>query len=216
MSMFPPDPGRRPSSRPLETWRDGPRLWSDWMQAELFERRTVMISGPIDDDVVGGLAAQLMTLDAAGDDPIHLHIDSTGGTLEATGALVDVMDLLGVPVHAHCVGRAEGPALVVLAVSDRRVASPHASLRLHEPPGEFQGRARDLEQWTEQRRRQLDQIRDRLAAATGQPADVLAADLERGRYLTPREAVERGFVDEIATPPAQVHHLRRHVGFRPQ
>ena len=73
-----------------------------------------------------------------------------GGTLEAAFTLIDVIDLLGVPVHATCIGRAEGAALGVLAVATRRLAIPHARLRLCEPTNAFAGRADDVASWAAQ------------------------------------------------------------------
>ena len=71
-----------------------------------------------------------MTLDATGDDPIQLHIDSPGGTLEAAMCLIDVIDLLGVELTATCIGQAAGPALGPLVVAHHRRATPHARFRL--------------------------------------------------------------------------------------
>ena len=54
----------------------------DVLRAQLFERRIVFLRGPLDDAVAGDIAAQLMTLDASGDEPVQLHVDSPGGPLE--------------------------------------------------------------------------------------------------------------------------------------
>ena len=42
---------------------------SDWLQSELYRRRTLHFSGPLDDESTGHLAATLMTMDADGDAP---------------------------------------------------------------------------------------------------------------------------------------------------
>src|SRR5215216_6134017 len=121
----------------------------DWVRTRLFEQRTVVVRGELHHEVVGQAAAELMTLDAEGDDTVQLHVDAHGGTYDTAFALVDVIDLLGVPVVATCVGRAEGPAVAVLAVADRRLATPHARFRLTEPREHFQGRAGEVEGWVE-------------------------------------------------------------------
>ena len=41
-----------------------------------------------------------MTLDASGDGAVDLQIDSSGGSTGAALALMDIVDLLGVPVRA--------------------------------------------------------------------------------------------------------------------
>ena len=63
-----------------------------------------------------------------------------GGTLEAALMIIDMIDLLGVPVHARCVGRAEGAAVGIVAVAPHRSATPHARFRLGLPDVAFAGR----------------------------------------------------------------------------
>src|SRR5262245_9396583 len=100
--------------------------WPDYLRARLFDGRVVRVSGDLDDRLATRVAAELMTLDASGDEAVRVLLDSGGGTLEAAMMLVDVIDLLGVPVHTTCVGRADGAAVGVLAVSHRRAIAAHA------------------------------------------------------------------------------------------
>lgn len=89
----------------------------------LFDQRVVFLWGRLDDTTASQLAAELMTLDATGDDPVQLQIDSPGGSLQAALCLVDVIDLLGVELTATCVGQAVGPG-------------PRAPGRGPSPPGD--------------------------------------------------------------------------------
>ncbi|PYO45617.1 MAG: ATP-dependent Clp protease proteolytic subunit, partial [Candidatus Rokuibacteriota bacterium] len=61
-----------------------------WLQEKLFERRIVFVTGRLDDALAGQAAAQIMTLDASGDDPIDVVLSSADGTLEAAFVLIDV------------------------------------------------------------------------------------------------------------------------------
>jgi ATP-dependent Clp protease protease subunit len=184
--------------------------------ARLFERRVVFLSGNLDESLASRVAAELMTLDGTGDEPVNLQIDCGGGTLEAAFVVMDVIDLLGVPVHATCAGRAEGPPVGVLAVASRRIAAPHARFRLTEPQSSFHGTASELTTWVGYHQRQLDRFYDRLSAATGRPARDIAADSRDGRYLDAEEARRAGLVDEIADREAEVYRWPpRGFGFRP-
>ena len=80
------------------------------LRARLFEQRIVSLRGTLDDEVAGLVCAELMTLDASGDSAITLFVDSGEATLSAAFSVMDTIDLLGVPVHATCMGRA-GPAV---------------------------------------------------------------------------------------------------------
>lgn len=207
---------REPKVPPLYVWRDGVTLWNEWARASLLERRTVLIDGPLDDELANRAASELMLLDADGDDPVAVRIDSDGGSLTAALTLIDVVDLLGVPVHATCVGRAIGPAFAVLAVAAHRTAAPHALLRLgDETPGR-EGRASDVLAFAEQYADQLAQLARRLAAASAVDEDTVAEMLRSRTRLSVDDARRLGFIDEIATPEARVLRFPRRVGYRPQ
>lgn len=188
----------------------------EWLRTRLFEQRTVVVRGPLTHELVGHAAAELMTLDAGGDETVHLHLDAHGGNYDTAFTLIDVIDLLGVPLVATCVGRVEGPAVGVLAVADRRLALPHATFRLTEPEGSFRGRASQLEGWLEAQARQREHFCDRLAGATRRPSTEVAAAIHAGRYLDVEEAIRFGLVDEVARRDGDVTSLPgQGFGFRP-
>jgi ATP-dependent Clp protease protease subunit len=171
----------------------------DVLRAQLFQRRIVFLRGPLDDNVAGDVAAQLMTLDASGDEPVQLHVDSPGGPLEPAFVLIDTIGLLGVPVHAVCVGRAEGGAVGVFAAAELRRAAPHARFRLSQPDEKVGGVARDIETWVTHKQRLLDEFHRHLAAASGRPFEQVEADTGAGRYLDASEAITYGLVHEVWT-----------------
>jgi len=188
-----------------------------WTQRQLFDRRMVLLSGALDDGVANRVGAALMTLDATGDSAVQLQIDSGDGTVDAALALTDIVDLLGVPVHATCVGQAAGPAVGVLAVCDQRTVSPHARLRLLEPTIDVQGNARQLQQLAAGHLDRMAMFWTRLSEATGTPVERLRHDASEGRFLSAQEAVAYGLADAVATPDARIHRLPgRSIGFGPR
>jgi ATP-dependent Clp protease, protease subunit len=172
---------------------------ADWLQAQMFECRIVLLSGRLDDLLATGVAAQLMTLDASGDESIRLHLNSGEGTLTAALTLMDTISAVGVPVEAICTGRAEGPALGVLAVASRRLAAPHSRLRLQDPGLLAEGTGDALSQALEQHRRQLDRFIQRVAEATRQPAERVEVDLASGRHFDAQEALVYRLIDALWT-----------------
>ena len=193
-----------------------PGEWADALRTRLFDHRTILVRGTLDDGVANQAAAELMTLDATGDSRITMHLDLSGGTLEAAFALMDVIDLVGVPVHALCVGRAEGAAVGVLAVATRRAGARHATFRLRDPTADVAGPASELARWAEHHRGQVQRFHERLAAAVHRPVARVATDCEAGAFLTAEQALAYGLIDEVATARGAVYPLPgRRVGFRP-
>ena len=187
------------------------------MRRLLFDRRIVTLTGRLDNEAANGVGAALMTLDATGDEPVSLQIDSGEGAVAAALTLMDVIDLLGVPVHAVCIGQAVGPAVGVLAVCHHRVVSPHSVIRLVEPRVELEGSAGQLEQMAALHLRQWRAFCSRLSEATGRPTEQLLHDAAQGRFLDAGEAVAYGLADVVATPDARMFRLPGPtLGFRPR
>ena len=59
----------------------------------LFDRRILLVHGALGDAKAGELSIALMTLDATGDDPITLQLDSADGTVDGALAVIDTIDL---------------------------------------------------------------------------------------------------------------------------
>jgi ATP-dependent Clp protease protease subunit len=169
---------------------------------ELFARRTVMVATELDDQTASRVAAELMTLDALGDDHIDLWVNCAGGTLEAALTVMDVIDLLAVPVHATCLGRADGPVVGVLTVADHRAAAPHSRLRFDAPRTTVSGRVGDVVAAADDLRRRRVDFCARIARATGQSPAWVDAALHDRRAFEPVEAVRAGLIDDIAAARA--------------
>jgi ATP-dependent Clp protease protease subunit len=189
--------------------------WADGIRASLFDRRVVLLSRRLDAETTNRVAAELMTLDALGDEPIELQIDCAEGELEAALSLMDVIDLVGVPVHATARGLVGGPAVGVLAVSAHRQATQHASFRLYEPKASFTGNAQDLAHWADHSLERSRLFCRRLAAAVHRAEEHVEADVAAGRFLSAEEALAYGLIDEIfaarrGEPPG------RPIGFAPR
>src|ERR1700738_1534174 len=61
-------PGPVPATR---VWMDPQADWQNQLYARLLDKRIVMATGNLDDDAATRLSAQLLTLDAEGDEPIR-------------------------------------------------------------------------------------------------------------------------------------------------
>ena len=119
----------RGPSTSLASRRPGPffdvtESLSDVLSRRLLAQRVVLLHGPLDDLSVTRVAAELMTLDAEGDDPVTLRVDCGEAALAPALTLMDVIELMGVPVRALCLGQVGGGAVGVVAVCAHRAAMP--------------------------------------------------------------------------------------------
>jgi len=166
----------------------------------LFEQRIVMAHGELDGEAATSLCAQLLTLDAERNEPIRLEVQGLTAGLADALTVMDVLDVLRVPVRAQAGGRIEGPALGVLAAAAQRRAYPNAVFVLSEPRLDFEGTADELASHEAQATGMLDALYRRLAEVTGREVDEIRADAWRRRHLTAAEAVEYRLVQGLASP----------------
>ncbi len=175
----------------------GPSL-PGWLEERLFDQRIVMVRGPLTQQTATGIAAALLTLDAAGPEPVQLHVASSGGELSAAHAVIDVIDAMAAPVHAVVTSEAGGAVLAVLAAAQQRSAYRHARFRLAEPRAAgVTGTADEVAAAAGQHLRELEEVVLRLVEVTGQTRSRIEDDLSSGRILSAGEARDYGLVDTV-------------------
>jgi ATP-dependent Clp protease, protease subunit len=167
------------------------------VRRRLLERRVVVVSGELDTTTATDVAAQLMLLDATGDEPIELHLSCPDADLDAALTLADTIELLGVEVRARATGRVGGAALAPYVAATVREASAHAVFVLHEPRAAFEGRAQDLEELARSHAERIEALWRRIASRAGRSVDEVRADAEHGRLFGAHEADDYGLVDRV-------------------
>ncbi len=191
--------------------------WSQSLAQRLFAQRVVLLSGPLDDMTASRVSAELMTLDAEGDEAVTLRIDCADGSLALALTLMDVIELLGVPVHALGMGQVGGPAVGVLSVCHHRASMPSTRFAWREPSTQFETRARDVEQWAQLRAGERRRFTDRVAEAVRRSPVEVAETFGRGVFMSAEEASDFGLVDEICRPKGAIHQMPdQQIGFRPR
>ncbi len=191
--------------------------WTQTLAQRLFEQRVVLLHGPLDDMSVARTSAELMTLDADGDEPVSLRVDCGDGSLGVALTLMDVIELMGVPVRALCLGQVGAAAAGVVAVCTHRASMPSTRFALREPTTQMEVHVRNAAQWAEMRTDERDRYCPRVAAAVKKPRDMVEQDLTRGLLMGAAEAVTYGLIDEVCRPEADIRRLPGPpIGFRPQ
>ena len=202
----PASPGRPPGG-PGAVTGDRRETLSEALAQRLLAQRVVLLHGPLDDLTVTRVSAELMTLDAEGDDPVTLRVDCGEAGLGPALTLMDVIELMGVPVRALCLGQVAGGAIGVVALCAHRAAMPSTRFSVCEPTTQMEAHVRNVAQWAELRAAERARFCERVGAAVGKRAEVVGDDLTRGLFLGAAEAVEYGLLDEVSRPEATIRRL---------
>lgn len=173
----------------------------------LLENRIILLQGEIYDGNANELVMKLLYLQSENRrKDIHFYINSPGGSVTATMAIYDTMQILSCPVATYCVGLAASGGAVLLAggAKGKRRILPHAKVMIHQPYGQVGGQVSDIEIQADEIIKTREVLNKILADHTGQPIERIAKDTDRDRYLSAEESKEYGLVDEILTKPPVV------------
>jgi len=167
----------------------------------LFDSRILFLKGPLEDDIADNLVAQLLALDAAGDEDITLYINSPGGIITGMFAIYDSMKLLRSTVNVRCIGLAASAGAFLLATgTGRRSATENARIMIHQPLGGARGTAKDIEIQAKNIVWIRERINEILAERTGQTLETIQKDTDRDYWMTAAEALDYGIIDEVIEP----------------
>ncbi|MFQ5667432.1 MAG: ATP-dependent Clp endopeptidase proteolytic subunit ClpP [Candidatus Binatia bacterium] len=175
--------------------------------SRLLKDRIVFLGTQVTDEIANLVTAQLLFLES--EDPerdIHFYINSPGGSITAGLAIYDTMQYIKPPVSTLCLGQAASMGAWLLAAGARgkRYALPHARIMIHQPllMGGMQGQASDIDIHAREILRVREQLNNILVKHTGQSLKKIEKDTDRDLFMTGKQAVEYGLVDEvIATRP---------------
>lgn len=173
--------------------------------SRLLKDRIVFLGGPIDDNVANLIIAQLLFLEAEDPDKdIHLYINSPGGVVTAGMAIYDTMNYIKPDVSTICVGSAASMGAVLLAsgAKGKRYALPHSRVMIHQPLGGVQGQASEIEIHAREILRMREELNGILAAQSGQSLERVAQDTDRDNFMSAKQALEYGLIDEVLSRKA--------------
>ncbi len=173
--------------------------------SRLLKDRIIFLGEEVTDVSASLIVSQLLFLES--EDPgkdISLYINSPGGSVTAGMAIYDTMQYIKCDVSTICMGMAASMGAFLLAggAKGKRMALPNAEIMIHQPSGGAQGQATDIKIVADHILKTKKKLNEILAANTGQPLEVIAADTERDNYMSAEEAVAYGLIDSIVTKRA--------------
>ena len=170
--------------------------------SRLLKERIIFLGEEVNEVTASLVVAQLLFLEA--EDPekdINLYINSPGGSISAGMAIYDTMQYIKCDVSTICIGMAASMGAFLLAggAQGKRMALPNAEIMIHQPLGGAQGQATEIEIAAKHILQTKEKLNKILAANTGKPYDIIAADTERDNWKTAQEAMEYGLIDKVIT-----------------
>lgn len=170
--------------------------------SRLLKERIIFLGGIIDDEVANLIIAQLLFLQSEGEkEDIKFYINSPGGSVTATLAILDTINHIKSDVSTVCVGQAASGGAILLAcgAKGKRFALPNARMMIHQPLGGVEGQATDIQIHAEEIIKIKSRLNEILSKATGQSKKQVESDTERDRFMTAKEACDYGLIDKVIT-----------------
>jgi ATP-dependent Clp protease, protease subunit len=179
---------------------------SSLMEKALFDARTILLTGDINDKQAKSVSAQLLAYSAVNDKPILLVLSSPGGHVESGDMIHDMIKFVRAPVRVLGTGwcASAGALIYSAAKRENRFALPNTRFLLHEPRGGVGGQASDVEIQAREIIRMRERLNKIFAEATGQSLERIKKDTDRDHWMSAKEAVEYGLVGKIVTSHKEI------------
>lgn len=168
--------------------------------SRLMMDRIIFLGVPIDDTVANIIQAQLLFLEST--DPskdIQIYFNSPGGSVYAGLGIYDTMQYISADVATICTGMAASMAAVLMTAGakGKRSALKHSRIMIHQPMGGAQGQASDIEITAREIMKIKKELYSIIAEHSGQTFDQIEKDSDRDYWMTAKEALDYGMVDEV-------------------
>jgi ATP-dependent Clp protease, protease subunit len=173
-------------------------------QMDVFSRlmmdRIIFIGTVITEQVANIIQAQLLFLQSINSDKdIHIYINSPGGSVYAGLGIYDTMQIITPPVSTICTGVAASMAAVLLCAGEKgkRSSLKHSRVMIHQPVGMVQGPASDIEITAKEILKIKKEINEIIFSHSGKKIEEIEKDSDRDYWMTSKEALNYGIIDEI-------------------
>ena len=172
----------------------------------LFDARTLLIHGEVTSAMAQQVTAQLLALEADGDDLITIFLHSEGGHVEAGDSIHDMIRFVKPKVRMVGTGwvASAGTHIYLAVPREDRLCLPNTRFMIHQPLGGVGGRASDIRIEAEEILKARERLNQTIAEATGQPLDKVREDTDRNYWMSPEEALEYGIVGRIVSTSADL------------
>ena len=185
---------------PIVVEREGRAERAYDIYSRLLKDRIVFLGDEVEAQLSNVVIAQLLFL--ANEDkkaPIHLYINSPGGSVYSGMGIYDTMQFVPCPVATYVLGAAASMAALLSAAgaAGMRFVLPHSRVMIHQPLGGAHGPATDIRIELDEMMRTQKQIYEVLGKHCGKTLEQITADCDRNNWMDAEAAVAYGLADKI-------------------
>lgn len=184
----------------IESSPQGERAFD--IYSRLLKERVIFLGEEVNEHTANLTIAQLLHL--AYEDPekdIKFYINSPGGAVYDGLAIYDTMQYIKPDIQTIGVGlqASMGAFLLSSGTKGKRFVLPNSTVMIHQPSAGTQGKVTDMEISLKEGLKLKELTANILAKNTGQKLSKVKNDMERDYWMSAKEAVAYGVVDEIIT-----------------
>lgn len=181
----------------IEKSSNGERSYD--IYSRLLKDRIIILNDEITDINSNIVIAELLYLDSINNDDISIYINSPGGSVTAGMAIYDTINFIKSDVSTICVGMAASMAAFLLSsgTKGKRYCLPNSEVMIHQPLGGAQGQATEIKIAAERILKLREKLNKMLAENTKQNIKRIEKDTERDYFMSAKEALDYGLIDEI-------------------
>lgn len=201
-----PDPRRLHPDYEDDDGEDCPHHGSDKAggtspyEKALFEARTLLISGPVDDKMLKETTVRCLAMEQKdAKKAITVFINSPGGSADAGFAIYDLLRFIKPPVVTVVNGLCASAGILIHIAADkkRRFCMAESRFMIHQPSTVGRGTASDLDITAKEILKLRDRYNRIIADACGKKPDEVAEAARRDFWLDAGQALEYGLVCKV-------------------
>ena len=180
--------------------KDGERACD--IYSRLLSDRIIFVGEEITDELANSVVAQLLFLESEDKNKdIQMWINSPGGSVTATRAILNAMNYVSCDVSTLGMGMCASGASVLLAggAKGKRFALKDTQIMIHQPLGGAKGQVTDIEILTKRLLLTKKNMNKILAQNTNKDEKQIELDTERDNFMNAYEALEYGLIDKVLT-----------------
>jgi len=169
--------------------------------SRLLKDRIIILDTDVNEHSASLIVAQLLFLESQGNEDINFFINSPGGSVTDGTAIYDTMQFIKPDISTIVMGQAcsMGSLLAQAGAPGKRKILPNARHMIHQPSGGARGQVTDMQIQVEEILKMKKFLTEIYVKhnSKNKTYEQLIADMERDKFMSAREALDYGLVDEI-------------------